>query len=338
MAKAKEAERAALPPLVITPEKGLPVDGNFQAILGYLTLREKEVAKMKLSEDNLEQAKLIKKEAGAYRKAVEERLKTAIALLFDGPKDVLKSKAQELFKAIERIESAAGAAIDKVEEDRVADLNQAFEAYKTTFQEVYQLDERRLGLIELRKWYYNKTPPGNEKKAKDDLERQYQDLKKEQDDYAADVLLIRGLCADEPRLNEQAWVNRLDRISASVIAGEIAAEKARLAELDKPKPEDPGSEEDDDVGVAAYAPVLAPSASSSSFSGTAISVSGSGSGSTDSVLDRIAAFEADFPGRTSKRSFELEYPCEMGDLITELFKELRRSKIVARLIKAEAVA
>jgi hypothetical protein len=326
MAKAKAAEQAVLPPLVITPEKGMPVDGNFQQILGYLKLREKEVAKMGLSEDNIEQAKLVKKEAGAYRKAVEERLKTTIALLFDGPKDVLKSKAQELFNAIGRIESAAEKALDKVEEDRVADLDRAFDAYQESFQAVYQLDDQRRSLIEKRKWYYNKTPPGNEKKAKDDMELQFQDLKNEQDRHESDVKMVRALCADEPRLNVQTWIDRLKSVPVSFIAEELVMEKERLAELDKPaasEPPEPEPEpdedeyEDEDEGygpAAAQGPIL-----------------------RVSILDRIAAFEDDLPGRTAKKGIELEYPCAMGDLITELFVELRRSKVVARALKEEAV-
>jgi hypothetical protein len=326
MAKAKEKEQAALsgqaalPPLVITPEKGLPVDGNFQAILGYLKIREKEVAKMKLSEDNLEQAKLIKKEAVAYRKAVEERLKTAIALLFDGPKDVLKSKAQELFIAIERIESAAEKALDKVEEDRVADLNRVFESYKKTFQERHGLDDERCESVELRKWYYNKTPAGNEKKAKDDLEQQYKDIKNAQDRYDADVEMVRGLCADEPRLNVQAWIARLEMVSVSFIAGEIAVEKARLAALDAPvadedeDPEPDPAPEPDIAAEAERAPEL-----------------------RIGTLSDIAVFKTDFPGRTSKKRFELEYPCDMGELITALFKELRQHGVTTRALKEEEV-
>jgi hypothetical protein len=329
MAKAKQAEQAAFPLLVITPEKGLPVDGNFQEILGYLKRREKEVAKLDLSEDNLDQAKLVKKEAGAYRKAVEERLKTTIALLFDGPKDVLKSKAQELFNAIASIESAAEKALDQAEEERVADLNRAYETYKDSFQALYRLDESRLVAIELRKWYYNKTPPGNEKKAKDDLEQQFKDLKQAQDAREADIKMVRALCANEPRLNVQTWIDRLNIVPLSFIAGELAMEKERLAELDKPAPEpqalggamcgyaDEDEDDDPEPDIAAaeqQAPVV-----------------------RLGIMEQIANFKTDFPGRTLKKRFELEYPCDMGDLMTELFKELRQHSVTARAIKEEVV-
>jgi hypothetical protein len=336
MAKAKEAVVATLPPLVITPEKGLPVDGNFQAILGYLTSREKEVAKMKLSEDNLEQAKLVIKEAGAYQKAVEERVKTTIALLFDGPKDVLKSKAQELYSAISRLKSSAELVIDKVEEDRVADLNRAYGAYKESFQALYHLDERRLAVIELRKWYYNKTPPGNEKKAKDDLEQQFKDLKKEQDDHEADVKMVRLLCADEQRLNVQTWIDRLNSVSVSFIAEEIAEEKRRLAGLDKPAAEEREQGEDEGGSVDNAVTQNNWGATVGEVVGWPVDTISPLTQRTD-VLSRVAAFETDFPGRTLKKRFELEYPCDMGDLMTELFKELRRSGVTARLIKEEVV-
>jgi hypothetical protein len=334
MAKAKAAEQAALPPLVITPEKGMSVGGNFQAILDYLKLREKEVARMKLSEDNLDQAKLVIKEAGAYQKAVEERVKTMIALLFDGPKDVLKSKAQELYNAISRLKSSAEQVLDKVEEGRVADLNRAFSAYKETFQALYQLGEQELGRLELRKWYYNKTPPGNEKKAKDDLEQQFKDLKDAQDRRESDIKLVQALCVDEPRLNVQTWIDRLKLAPVSAIVTELAVEKERLAALDKPadsedqeepepdEAEDEDEDEDADVGEG-YGPVAAQAPAPALDS---------------DILARMAAFETDFPGRTLKKSFELEYPCDMGDLVTELFKELRRLSVVARVLREEKVA
>jgi hypothetical protein len=320
MAKAKEKEQAALPPLVITPEKGMPVDGNFPQILEYLKRRAKEVAKMNLSEDNLEQAKLVKKEAGAYRKAVEERVKTTIALLFDGPKDVLKSKAQELYNAIGLLESSAEKVIGEVEENRVADLNRAYELYKEEFQALYALSDKSLAAIEFPKWYYNKTPPGNEKKAKDDLEQQFKDRKRAQDDHEASVGMIRSMCADEPRLNVQGWLDRFEITSSmALVAQEIVAEKERLAELDRPVAE-PEDEEADEVEAAGFAPVAARAPTL-----------------RIGVPESIVSFQTDFPGRTLKKRIELEYPCDMGDQITELFKELRRSGVVARVLKEEAV-
>jgi hypothetical protein len=340
MAKAKEAERTALPPLVITPEKGLSADGNFQQILEYLKRREKEIAKMQLSEDNLEQAKLIMKEAGAYQKAAEERVKTTIALLFDGPKDVLKSKAQELYNAIARLKSSAEKVIDKVEDDRIADLNRAFEAYKTTFQALYQLNESNLTAIELRKWYYNKTPPGNEKKAKDDLEQQFKDRRQALDAYLADVKMIEELCASDDRLRLQTWLDRLERVSVSIVAAEIAAEKERLAGVDRRAAEaerDELAEEGDndreldqddlaEEGNDDREPEAAEVAVVDDPRATPLRLG---------VLADIAAFKADFPGRMSKKRFELEYPCETGELITGLFKELRQYGVTARAIKEE---
>jgi hypothetical protein len=344
MAKAKEAEREALPPLVITPEKGLPVGGNFQAILGYLTLREKEVARMKLSEDSLDQAKLIKKEAAAYRKAVEDRLKTAIALLFDGPKDVLKAKAQELFKAIERIESSAEKVLDQAEEARVADLNLAFESYKESFQALYRLGDDDLAAIEFRKWYYNKTPPGNEKKAKDDLEQQFKDRRKAIDAHVADVEMIQALCDADQRLSFQSWLDRLEHVPASVVAKEIAVEKERLAGLDRRADLSSRAveQDDEDDNENDEEPVAAELESDSSFRPLRLGSSvGAGASFDDGaplrlgVPESIVNFKTDFPGRTLKKGFEMEYPCDMGDLITELFKELRQHGIVTRALKAE---
>jgi hypothetical protein len=316
MAKAKNVADtsvalAVIPPLVITPEKTLPVDGNFAAILGYLRLRGKEVAKMKLTEANVDKAKLIKKEASAYRKGVEEKLKTTIELLFDGPKAVLKSKAQDLFDAIDQIEQAATSVLDKIEDSRVADLNKAYEAYKEAFQKEYQLDSDSIALIELRKWYYNKTPVGNEKKAKEDLEQQFKDLKKRQDERAADVKMIQTLCKDDPRLSERLYVEMLERASASVVAEKIAEEKQRLAALDAPFPDGPDEEPED-----------APEEEAAAAKENIVDIA--------SKLD----FQSDFPNRMAEKAFLMRYPCDCGDQITTLFELLKKFNVTTKALKS----
>jgi hypothetical protein len=291
-------DAVAMPPLVITPDRGLAADGNFQQILGRLKLREREVAKMKLTEDNVEQAKLIKKEAGAYRKAAEERLKNAVELLFDGPKAVLKSKAQEVFSAIDRIESSALAVLDKIEANRVEDLTRAFDSYRDDFQERYQLNEETWEKIAYPKWYYNKTPADNEKKAKDDLEELFKKLKQQQDALESDKTMIKSLCADDDRLDVDMYLKLLGQEPASSVAARITAQKELLTRL---------GEEDAPVQTKIGLPI--------------------------SVL----SFQTDFPGKTLKKRIELEYPYDMGDEITEVFRALRKSGVKVRSLKEETV-
>lgn len=317
--KAAPAKDEALPPLVITPAKGLPVDGNFAQILGYLKLREKEVSKMKLKESDIERAKLIKKEASAYRKAVEERVKTAIALLFDGPKDVLKSKVKDLYDYIDKIAGVADKVLDDIEADRVAELNKAYEARKAELQEQYKLDGERLEMVEFRKWFYNKTPSNNEAIARADMETQFKKLAKEQADHEADVRIIQNMCAEDPRLNVKLYIDRLELCSASMIIDEIAEERKRLDGLEA-EPKDnceeakDYEEEDEDDGeeqeaAAETEPIVL------------------------GIPGGILEFKTDFPGRTLKKRVELEYPCDMGDLITDLFDELRKHGIIVRPVK-----
>jgi hypothetical protein len=298
MAKTKETAVAAIPPLVITPDKGLPIDGNFAQILGYLKLRGKEVAKMRLTEDSLDKAKLIKREAAAYRKGVEEKLKTTVELLFDGPKAVLKSRVQDLFDAIDQIEQTAASVLDKVEERRVADLNKAYAAYQEEFQRLYRLSDDRLAQVELRKWYYNKTPADNEKKAKLDMEQQFMQLKKRQDDYASDVRMIQTLCGEDQRLSVQLYIDMLEHSSVSAIAGRVAVEKQRLAALDTAQAEPEEAPADEPEPEAAQADT-----------------------------------EEGFPEQMSEKALVVRYPQRHAEQVALFVKELKKLGVIVKELK-----
>lgn len=319
IAPAKETkEVAVIPVLEITPVEGMPIDGNFSVILSYLQRREKEIAKMKLTEDNIDQVKLIKKEATAYRTKIKDKLDNTVKLLFDSPKAVLKSRVQELFTAIENIEGTADKVLDKLEEDRIADLNKVLDAYKASFQEKYKLEEKYLSQVEYPKAYFNKTQ--EEKASKTDLEAQFIRLKKEQDAYAANVRLIKMTCKDEPRLNVQLFLEMLETKDVATITEQIIEEKQRLDGLDAEDAKDTEESQGEDGGEEAAGEPEAATDQKTTILGIA------------STLN----FATDFPGRTNKKQFELEYPCDTSEAITELFQLLRPFGIITREIRQPA--
>jgi hypothetical protein len=308
------------PALALTPTRSVAVDGNFDRVLGYLTARAQQIDMMELTEDNVEQAKLIKKEALWYQKDLDKRLDETIERLFDGPKAALKLRMIPLYDVINRIAGRAAGILDAIEAERKAELGRAYEAHLAGFQKKYGLDETRLAGIELRKWYYNKTPADNELRAKRDLEEQFKEAKRRQDDSAADVQMIESMCEGDPRLNSKLWVEQLASASASAVARKIMLEKQRLAELDAAR----AAAELDAAKAAAEAAALDDKEDEDEED-----VSEAASIGMAEIVSKLPD-KSDFPGRMTEKALVLRYPCDYGDAITELFRELKKHGITAR--------
>jgi hypothetical protein len=317
---------AGAPTLALTPTRSVAVDGNFDRVLSYLTARAQQIDMMELTEDNVEQAKLIKKEALWYQKDLDKRLGETVERLFDGPKAALKLRMSPLYEVINRIAGRAAGVLDAIEAERKAGLGKAYEAYIADFQKAYGLDEERLGGIELRKWYYNKTPADNELQAKRDIEEQFKEAKRSQDAHAADVRMIEALCEGEPRLNSALWIEQLDGAAASAVAHKIMLEKQRLAELDAAK----AAAELGAVKAAAEAGALDDEDDDEEDGEDGPTAASLGMAEIVSKLPD----KSDFPGRMLEKAVVLRYPCDYGDAITELFRELKKHGITVRALPA----
>lgn len=221
---------------------------------------------------------------------------------------------KSLYSLVARVEGAADKILDKLEEERVDGINEVLDHYVEKFQAQYNLDEGRLARIERKKSYYNKT--ADEKARKDDIEQQFKDLKKEQEAYASGVRLIKATCLDEPRLNVEHWIEQMQYDDAATITEAIIAEKKRLRDLDK-------------QGGAS-------STASSVIEDADYEVVGGGGGGAGKVTLGIPPhidFTVDFKGRRKLMRVELDYPCELGDALTELFSHLRQYDIKVRPVK-----
>jgi uncharacterized coiled-coil DUF342 family protein len=316
MAKAKAVEVAtSVPALVVTPEKAPVVSGNFTQIEAYLQKWQKQVARMEMTESNMEQVRLIKKEVVAYRNSLTKIQNDIKKTYFNDPKAVFEAQMGQLLSVVVEVEKTADQVLEVEERERVAGINEVIDHYVAQFQAQYGLDEEHLARIEWKKAYYNKT--AEEKARKDDIEQQFKDLKKGQDAHAANVRLITSTCAVDPRLNTQHWIDRLQYEDVATITEAIIAEKARLCELDMQEAErtqTASSTADTDCGVV-------------------------GTGETGKLVIGVPShidFTSDFMGRTRSIKIELVYPCDLGDALTQLFSELKQFGIKVRPVKEVA--
>jgi hypothetical protein len=314
MAKAKEAV-TSVPALVVTPERATVVSGNFEQIEAYLQKWRKQVSKMEMTESNMEQVRLIKKEAAAYRSSLTKIQTEVKKVYFNDPKAVFEAKMGKLLGVVGEVESAADQVLEIEEKERIAGINEIIDHYIEKFQAQYRLDEEHLSRLERKKNYYNKT--AEEKARKDDIEQQFKDLKKDQDAYAANVRLVKAACGDEPRLNAQHWLDRLRYDDVATIIEAVTAEKHRLLELDRQEAESTRT-------------------ASSTAEETEYEVAEETAKVTIGIPGHID-FESDFKGRTKTMKIEVSYPCDLGDALTQLFAELKRYGIKVRPVREETV-
>jgi hypothetical protein len=325
MAKAKE-ENASVPALVVTPEKAPVVSGNFEQIESYLQKWKKQVSKMEITEDNIDQVRLIKKEAVAYRNSLTKIQNDTKRVYFNDPKNVFEAKMGQLLGVVGEVETEADRILEIEEKQRVADINQVLDNYKDRFQDQYKLTEQNLARVEYKKNYYNKT--AEEKERKTDLEQQFKDLRKEQDARAADIRLVEATCKEEPRLNVQGWIRRLGNDPVSAIVEEIIAEKQRLRELDKRQAET----------------VTVTSSTSKPNTGVSSAVADDTAQNEDKIVIGVPSnidFSTDFPGRRKQMRIEFDYACDQGDALSKYFEEqrqyLKRFGIRIKVATKEAV-
>jgi hypothetical protein len=323
MAKTK-AEITSAPALVVTPEKAPVVSGNFAQIETYLQKWRKQVAKMEITEDNMDQVRLIKKEAVAYRNSLTKIQNDIKKTYFNDPKAVFEAKMGQLLGVVVEVEKAADQVLEIEERERIAGINQVIDGYLEKFQVQYSLDEEHLSCVERKKAYYNKT--AEEKARKDDIEQQFQNLKKDQDAYAANIRLIMATCKEEPRLNVQHWIAQLRYADVATITEAIIAEKQRFLDLDKEQETGNTQTASSVVEDADYEVIREEKDTGKVIIGV------------PSNID----FASDFKGRTKSMKIELVYPCDLGDALTQLFTELRQYGIKIRPVrevvqKAEAV-
>jgi (2Fe-2S) ferredoxin len=313
---------------VVTPKQAPVVSGNFEQIKAFLQVWKTKVLAMKMSEDNMEEVRTIKKEAVQYRNSLTKIQTDVKRLYFNDPKAVFDAQMTELLAVVGHVEDAADGVLASEERERVSSANQVLDHYKEKLQEQYELDQGYLERVEYKKDFYNKTVPKGypsmDKYWKESLEQQFKELKKEQNAYAANMRLIETACKDEPRLNVKHWIEQLQYDDVATIVEAITAEKNRLHELDvQPTETTQTANSGQDVE---YEIVSDEEALTSEEKATAVL-----------GVPHTINWDSDFPGRTKSIKVEITYPCDLGDALTEMFKNIKPYGIKVTQLKKETV-
>ena len=149
---------------------------------------------------------------------------------------------------------------------------------------------------ERKKEYYNKT--ADMQATAQDLREQFNAAVAEAKQKEADKRMIERACKGDERLNVSAYIDMLAYEPVSVIVDKIEAEKERLAGLSSPAPK---TAEEPELSIG--------------------------------VKVNKEAMKTDFPGLTKRMTLELDYPVDLGDELTRIFDELRKSGVKMRVIK-----
>ena len=325
MAKTKENAVTVynVPALVITPDQPPEVTGNYAAIEKTLTQWKANVSKMKLTEDNMEEVMTVKKAAVAVRNNLDRVIAATKKALFNDPKTIFEARVKTLYNLVADVEGSANVVLEKLEQQRLEDINQVLNHYKEKLQEQHKLEAEYLEKIEYKKDFYNKTTPKGyssmDKYWKESLENQFKEFKKAQNAYAANVRLIESTCKDEPRLNMQHWINQLQYSDVATITENIIAEKDRLREFDQQ-----AATTTTTTSVSEAVEVDAEVVDASEETKTVIL-----------GIPTTLNFESDFPGRMKTMRLELTYPCDLVDTLNEMFKQLKAFGIKWKPLKEE---
>lgn len=319
-------EDSEIPALSLVPfttdKQVVEFQGNFEVVKNALEQRRDEVKKMKVSAKDMDTVEKLKKEAQGYRIYLTDTGTFGKRKFFNAPKAIYEGKLQTLLGIVAEMESKAQVVIDAIAEAKRDELTAVFDLYKKSFQEKYNLSPEGLAMIEYKPAYYNKT--AKEKDTKDDLENQFIGRSNIEKAVALGEKTIRALCNGKPLLDVEHYVGELKGgKELAIIMDDITTEEARLAEAQKVVP------------VEAV-PVEAPASAPSGFAQQAPEETAD----TDivkvgvlGVASRLLGGGADFPTRTKKAHFEIEYPSEFGDALSEIFKELKKYGIKSRNLK-----
>ena len=287
-------------PAVTLPAKGevvLPnADNTLAAQKEFLGIRLQAVLGMEMTEANIEKVKVIKKGIVGWRNTFKKQCDDYVKGVFKGPMEVFKTAADVVMDDIAKMEAQCDEILDKEEEKRRAQVDAAIDGIIEDLKEELSFDFTP----ERKKEYYNKT--ADMQAVTQDIREQFNAAIAEAKQKEADKRMIERACKGDERLNLSAYLDMLAYEPASVIVEKIEAEKERLASLNStPAPSESEESEEPKMVIGVK-------------------------------VDK-QAMKTDFPGLNKKMTVELEYPVDLGDELTRIFSELRKSGVKMKVLK-----
>lgn len=302
-AKKKISDEELLSPLpaLAMPSKNEVVfpnaDNTLAAQKEFLEIRLATVLKMEMTDENIEKVRVLKRGIVGWRNAFDKQVKDYTKAVYKAPMDVFKTAADAIMDDISKMEAQCDEILDKEEEKRVAQVNAAIDGLVEDLKDELGFDFEP----ERKKEYYNKT--ADMKAVAQDLREQFNAAIALNKQKEADQRMIERACKGDSRLNVQVYLDMLAYEPASVIVEKIEAEKERLSSLtqEAPAPSPASSEEKLEIGVKV----------------------------------NPESMKTDFPGLNKKMTIEIEYPIDLGDELTRIFGELRKSGVKMKVISVK---
>jgi len=299
-----EAELLSPLPALSLPKKEEVVfpnaDNTLAAQKEFLELRLAAVLKMKMTDENIERVRVIKKGIVGWRNAFDKQVKDYVKATYKGPMDVFKTAADAVMDDITKMEAQCDKILDAEEEKRRAQVNAAIDGLIEDLTDEFGFEFE----VERKKEYYNKT--ADMKAVAQDLREQYQTEANVRKQKEADIKLIEKACSQgefAEYINPKTYTDMLAYEPASVVFEKVEAEKERLRAKFAEK------------AMASPAPAEEPM--------------------QIGIKVNKEAMKSDFKGLNKKITLQLEYPVDLGDELTRIFDELRKNGVKMHVLKVE---
>lgn len=213
---------------ILNKDKAITIGGNWDNLKGNIQKVVNKYKGTKLTEENVEYVKTLKKQFVSLRTGVELDFKNYKTAYLDPAESLLKAVKMELLAVIDEGESALGAQLDEYDQRRKDELTVILKEYVEEAVEKYHLRDEYATQIQLVKQYYNKTQKEEDTIA--DIDRQAKELQEKQTAYDNGVSLIKAEC-EESGLLPDAYIRELSYRNAMEIIMEIKQDKKAQAEL-----------------------------------------------------------------------------------------------------------
>ena len=302
-----EAELLSPLPALSLPKKEEVVfpnaDNTLAAQKEFLELRLAAVLKMKMTEENIERVRVIKRGIVGWRNTFDKQVKDYVKATYKGPMDVFKTAADAVMDDISKMEAQCDKILDAEEEKRRAQVNAAIDGLVEDLADEFGFEFE----VERKKEYYNKT--ADMKAVAQDLREQYQAEASARKQKEADINLIEKACSQgefSEYINPKTYTDMLAYEPASVIFEKVEAEKERLR--------------------AKFAEKAAASPAPAEVQEEPIQIG---------IKVNKEAMKSDFKGLNKKMTLQLEYPVDLGDELTRIFDELRKNGVKMKVLKVE---
>lgn len=212
----------------LNSDKTLSIGGNFAEVGKKIQSVVDRYKNTKLTEDNVEYVKTLKKQFVSLRTGIDRERKEYMKVYITPAKDLVDSMCKELLAIVDSGESALGKQLDEYDQRRKDELTVILKEYVADAVAKHNLRDEYATQIQLKKEYYNKTQ--NEEDSADDIEAQAVELEKKQTEFDAGVKLITTECADAGLLAD-SYIRELQYKSPMEIMLEIKADKKHRDEL-----------------------------------------------------------------------------------------------------------